>query len=363
LSVISKTIAQAVSDVEITIQILKSGQLPPLLDCVKVNRISPLFKGHVTLKKILAILASDILIFGGGSIVTDINEQRMKGLRSLHYICRFAKFKGVPIIFTGLGVGPLVSQEGIDLAKSVLDMAEVVELRDKTSYELCKKLSVSSHIVESFDPAVLLHREIKQSSLIKSSDNKVPIIGISLSESSGTISKSKEKDVLKIDRLVCAIKDVCALHPVCISGIEMCSNTFYNDAELLKVLLGKLQNICEVRYIRYQPDPLKMLHDLSMLDGIIAERLHAAIFAYTIGVPFAVIPYHDKCVAFAKDVGLSRKYLLDPEIIPDQIKETIISQIKNGKLCLPELTIEEACSIANSGQDVIKEKIKYLLFK
>ncbi|HBR18947.1 MAG: hypothetical protein A2Y13_11590 [Planctomycetes bacterium GWC2_45_44] len=363
LSIISKTITQAVSGVEITIQVPQSGQLPPLPDCVNVNRISPLFKGYVTLRKILAILASDILIFGGGSIMTDINEQRMKGLRSLHCICRFAKFKGVPIIFTGLGVGPFVSQKGIDLAKSVLDMAEVVELRDKTSYELCKKISVSSHIVESFDPAVLLHKELQQSNGMKSRDNKVPIIGISLSESSGTISSSKEKEILKIDRLVCAIKDVCRLQSICIAGIEMCSNTFYSDAEILKILLGKLQNICEVKYIRYQPDPVKMLHDLSILDGIIAERLHAAIFAYIVGTPFAVIPYHSKCAAFAKDVGLSGRYLLDTEIRPDQIKEVIMSQINDGKLCLPKMTIEEACSKANLGQDIISGKIKHLLFK
>ncbi len=358
LSVISKTIAEKIPYSEIVVQIPADGESPPLPKSVKITHLHHWFKGHVILQKLLAILTSDVLVFGGGSIMTDVNKQRIRGLHSLHRICSVAKIKDVPIIFTGLGIGPFVTQKGRELAKSILSMAEIVELRDSISYKLCEEFGLS-RIVQGFDPAVLLDVELPINT--KTWNNKIPIIGMSLSKSSGTILTGQEKQLLKIEQLVAGIKKVTHSQKICVAGIEMCRNACNRDAELNHELAKQLENVCEFTIIPYQPDPIAMLNRLSVLDGIIAERLHAAIYAYILNIPFAVIPYHDKCKAFVHDVGLPQNCLLDTDILSDQVEEVILSQIKKEKKNLPTFTIEEARSRAHLGQQKVIEKLKHLL--
>ncbi|MBE4694404.1 polysaccharide pyruvyl transferase family protein [Brevibacterium casei] len=40
------------------------------------------------------------------------------------------------------------------------------------------------------------------------------------------------------------------------------------------------------------------------------QRLHGAIAAYLLGVPFAIVDHHEKCGAFARDIGLSDGFLV-----------------------------------------------------
>ncbi|PAK96894.1 hypothetical protein B8X04_03040 [Brevibacterium casei] len=56
------------------------------------------------------------------------------------------------------------------------------------------------------------------------------------------------------------------------------------------------------------------------LEGVVAvlrssalvwtQRLHGAIAAYLLGVPFAIVDHHEKCGAFARDVGLRDGFLV-----------------------------------------------------
>ena len=37
--------------------------------------------------------------------------------------------------------------------------------------------------------------------------------------------------------------------------------------------------------------------------AVVAMRLHAAVFAYSLGVPTIIAPYHEKCVEWSETIG------------------------------------------------------------
>jgi polysaccharide pyruvyl transferase WcaK-like protein len=294
--------------------------------------------------------------------MADVNEARKRGLNSKYYICLAAKSRGIPIVFSGLGLGPLQTREGITKAKAMLEMADLVEVRDSTSRELCKKINVSSTVIQSFDPAILIP-ELFPCQLRQQGQRGVdiPTIGVSLSGSPGTIANGAIKQESKIENLVEAIKNVARLHPLRIAGVEICGDDIHGDKNIIENLLNKVEHFCETQFIPYCPDPAEMMSRLSLLDGMIAERLHAAIYAYSLKVPFAIIPYHSKCSAFAKDVGLPEMFVLDQNTLPDRVAQALKSQIEDRLACSPRLSVEEARRMARSGQNTIVEKIRALI--
>src|SRR5205823_9490538 len=49
--------------------------------------------------------------------------------------------------------------------------------------------------------------------------------------------------------------------------------------------------------------PQLFFSSIKLLDGFVAMRFHAAVFAYRIGIPFTGISYDKKCASFLEAVG------------------------------------------------------------
>jgi polysaccharide pyruvyl transferase WcaK-like protein len=363
LSMMCNMINEVGAGSEMLIQVPRNSQLPPLPNGVLVKHLpGRLFKGNIALSRLLAVLGSDVLIFGGGSMMSDANKMRQSGLRLIQQICRAANWRGVRIVFAALGLGPLVTEKGAGIARAVLNMADLVEVRDRTSYELCRTLRVSSPVVQGFDPAVLIPKyydvRLAQRDSVRRS---VPTIGISLSKSSGTVAYGESQQRAKIDRMVSAIKRFSESRPLRIAAIEMCASEKHSDATLCRELMTRLEGVCEVALIPYRADPVEMMCAFKSLDGIIAERLHTSIYAYTLGVPFAIIPYHSKCTAFAKDIGLPEACLLTPDLCVEEVEKVLGLLLNGGTAWMPALPVEEAQQLANSGRHAVIDKLKALL--
>src|SRR6185295_4009802 len=76
------------------------------------------------------------------------------------------------------------------------------------------------------------------------------------------------------------------------------------DIELANTLADDLAPVVPCRVVSYDDDVPSLLAAVASCDAVLAMRLHAGIFAYASGVPFALIDYHPKCREFADSVGL-----------------------------------------------------------
>ena len=113
------------------------------------NRMSP---GGV----VSAIRASDLVVFGGGSLLQDATS-----FRSLSYYIAFiylTKVLGKPLVVYANGIGPLRSALGKRLTRAALLTAREITLRDPESESVLRQLGVGidAKVTVTADPAFLL---------------------------------------------------------------------------------------------------------------------------------------------------------------------------------------------------------------
>ncbi|HEX40839.1 MAG TPA: hypothetical protein ENN81_02105 [Phycisphaerales bacterium] len=350
--------------IEILVQVDRAGRLPSLPPAVKIRRLTRRFKGSITLNRVMTLLGADALVFGGGSIMADANEARLRGLREKYYVCRAAWIIGVPIVFAALGAGPLVTPRGRTLARKILNMADVVEVRDATSYELCRHLEVSTPVIRGFDPAVLMAGRLSMASSARRPDQAgegALSIGVALSMSPGTVDNSPSFRQKKLANLVGAIRKISGRRRLNLFLIEMCGDDVYGEKALCRSLRHELKGACEITWIPYSPEPVEMLRRISRLDAIIAERLHAAIYAFALGIPFAIVPYHAKCTAFADEVGLPEVCRLDADLSGEGLERLLELCVESPEACRAALPAHRACEMALAGRNAVVERLKTLL--
>ena len=123
--------------------------------CVScVSRRNPLAILH-------ALLRSDALLFGGGSLLQDATSKRSL----LYYLSliRLARHLKRPILFCAAGIGPLIRESARVHVKTALNQCRYVSLRDQRSLHLLTSLGVDpAHLYLGADPALLLAPPVQE---------------------------------------------------------------------------------------------------------------------------------------------------------------------------------------------------------
>lgn len=291
--------------------------------------------------------------------MSDTDDVRLSSLRYKKFICQIACLKRMPIFFYALGLGPLETKEGRRLARDILNMSSFVQVRDGLSYDLCHEIGVTTRTERAFDPAVLIP-DLLGFHIDSSQRRTSPRfrIGIAPSASSGSVSNTTLEQTIKVSSFVSGIKRVASHTDIEVVAIQMCANSRNNDIGICNDILKALRGVCQTSLIRYQANPGQMMADIATLDCVFAERLHAGIFAYTVGIPFAMIPYHGKCRAFAEDIGLPDCCILDPMLTSDEVELFLLALLKNEQGWRPSLSLDDAKSQVQRGDESLVEKIR-----
>ncbi len=101
-------------------------------------------------RTIRAIRQSDAVVFGGGSLFTDVESVYACVLWYMH--ARTARFFGIPVHLAFQGIGPFTSTMGEWLARSTVYHAASVSVRDRASFDRVQHWSKSIKVVQVFDP-------------------------------------------------------------------------------------------------------------------------------------------------------------------------------------------------------------------
>jgi len=110
---------------------------------------------RMSLKEVVsAILSSDLIVFGGGSLLQDDTS-----FRSLAYylsIIFASRALGKPVVIYANGIGPIRSLAGRLLTRLALSLTKRVTVRDPESEKLLKRMGVRKPVRVTADPAFLL---------------------------------------------------------------------------------------------------------------------------------------------------------------------------------------------------------------
>lgn len=271
-----------------------------------INRFSP-SQIRKTLKKV------KLFIVGGGSLIQDVTST--KSLLYYLYCIRLAKKNGVKVMLYANGIGPITKDVNIKRAKKILNMADIITLRDSDSEKLLEKIGVNTpEIIITADPAFSLEpcSDTETDILLKKLNINQKYVCMSVrswSESSTDIFDG-------IAKMADYISEKHNLLPVFVpmqySKDKQVSERILSIMEQRGVFVDEIIEID------------KLLGLISKAEAAIAVRLHMLIFGALTAVPSIGIQYDPKVSSFQEYIG--QPYCIKPDDIASGNFKNIIDK-------------------------------------
>ncbi|MCX7114027.1 MAG: polysaccharide pyruvyl transferase family protein [Proteobacteria bacterium] len=274
------------------------------------------------------------IIFGGGSNFHTSKE--MQYCSKLLGLSRHGKHFAI-----GVSIGPFKDTDAEDACAKLLNQFSFVGVRDRYSYDRARTLVSDERVELTFDIAPLLLTATGMSI----SDNSISRrgFGVSLCNYERFVGHDKMLESKRLQNVADAIR-YCAIKGFLdeIVLIDFNSHPVKGDHSVHQELRTRIEDCVKVRHIPYAGDPVTTMQDIANLQGILAMRLHAAVFAFCVKTPVLMLAYHEKCRGWADMVGM-------PSWMVKSATQSDFEEIAHGieqLLCsapqLPSLTPDDA---------------------
>lgn len=240
-----------------------------------------------------AIAHCDLLISGGGSLLQDVTSAR-----SLYYyllIMRIALFFHKPVMLYAQGIGPVRRPKARRAVRDVLQRVAMIGVRDSESRQELERLGVTQPPIHVTADAVLSMPPVDTKVgyyLLKQQgvDGIGTRIGIAIRNWQG-MTKYKEE--------IAKAADVMAQR--CGARIIFIPMQYPADVEAADDVAALMQEPAVV--LRQAFNTVEFMALIGCMDAVIANRLHALIFASIMKVPVSAISYDPKIDGFIDLIG------------------------------------------------------------
>lgn len=266
---------------------------------------------HGKLKLVGYLLTCDALVFGGGNILKELytayGGSQYATLGMIDKLTRTAATLRKPIYLCNVGVGPLDTSHGRQMAAGIVKRATMTTVRDSRSFKLLKSLHVDSPFERTSDAVFstdrtyfgLSQRRKKRTIKDVSSLQKV---SISLCRN----IKNNDNWAYFIDNLAADLLKLYKQNPaISFSGIPMQSGVSSNDdVAALKELKAKLlKKAPAIAFEILKPSsPEELARAIDTSDVFVGERLHGLILSTVLGVPIVALEYDIKVTGVVNDL-------------------------------------------------------------
>ncbi len=215
------------------------------------------------LRTLRAYHRCDAVVFGGGSLFTDVESVYACILWWLH--ARVARFFGKPVHLGFQGIGPFRTRVGERFARSACAAAASLSVRDARSATVVHSWNLNTQCVQTFDPVFLLmHRG-------NHADRSKKVFTIIPRRNSGDPLRLTAQELLKNH----------SSDPVRILCLQYGDPDERRFAE--KLAREFHAHIQEVKTLD------QLIDQVSRSSFVVAERYHGALAALALGVPFRVV--------------------------------------------------------------------------
>ena len=297
----------------------------------------------------------DALVFGGGSVFSDVKGTHALELR--HRRIKTLRARGTRVVALGVGLGPLTTKEGKSAARDLFQLFDAIVVRDEASLRLAADLELRN-VSLGFDVAVLLEEiGLPQPVATKPDHGDKKTLGISICDYSQYVGRGSDADTLRLKKIVAGLRahDWAGWR---LKLLVLNGHPRVGDLKVAARCQAALKNSVECELALYHPNPLQMLRHVDSCDAVISMRLHGAVYAYVAGRPFAVLSYHSKCEDFAEMVNLPKSQVIDSEtFVPEDLGRMIarLMTMRAGHEGL--MPLQEARALAREGLDRVFEVV------
>ncbi|MDA1208799.1 MAG: polysaccharide pyruvyl transferase family protein [bacterium] len=217
------------------------------------------------LKTLSVIRRSDGVVFGGGSLFTDVESVFACFLWGCHAFAAMLFRKKIYLAFQG--IGPFQTAIGERLSRCVFAHSSVIIVRDASSLERTKSWRKNTKVVQSFDP---IYAAINSQNTTVRTQNVLIVIP---RKNSGEMFSKRVQNVVKNSKFESAI--IVSMEPLNRQEQLTCSH-LQASLELSSVIVA-VHSIDELS------------QTLSLGSQIISHRYHGALTALALGKPLEIV--------------------------------------------------------------------------
>jgi polysaccharide pyruvyl transferase CsaB len=281
------------------------------------------------------LLTSDLVFFGGGSIIKElyasVGRNRYSTLFMILGVVTFAKLIARrQVMMSNIGVGPLTTKTGERMAKWILNQVDLLAVRDEKSLETCLRIGISPSRVRLVPDAVFINTP----EMLLSGQPCLPAskrMRVALNLNYDIENRNAWEGFLT--SLALGLKRWNEIQPLEIHTLPMQSKFKDNDDQT--VLKNFRERIADLPVVLHEPQTAQEAAQIiAGCDVVLAERLHALVISSILGKPFLGLVYDVKVQKLVEYLGMAN-YAID------------INQPFSAELLLERLT-----SLAANRSDV-----------
>jgi polysaccharide pyruvyl transferase CsaB len=311
LQSIYTNITEADGDVGVTALSIDPAATAERYGCRAADRFSPI-------SVFRALLFSDALVLGGGSLLQDLTSTR-----SLIYyltIIRFAELFGKKIMVYANGIGPISRPFNRRLVRRILGRADIITLRDAASAEELRKMGVERDDLRvTADPVFTLRRHD-----MKAARRLLDTCGIAEGREFICVSVRNWHRAENLEENIARLCD--GIYSKC--GVDILFLPMHKpqDLNFSRRVTEKMQSPAFLLDTPCSAE--EMLGVIAQSRFSVAMRLHALVFSACVHVPFAGIVYDPKVEAYLKAFEMPAAGLAE-NLDPDAALQTAVYVSEN----------------------------------
>ena len=208
---------------------------------------------------------------------------------------------------SNIGVGPLRTSRGKQLAGWILRQVDVLSVRDATSYRTCLDLGLPPDRVRQVPDAVFVD---PPTFFVDRPGEPLPAVDrlrVALNLNYDIENPANWETFLQ--NLEDGLRAVHGVRPLEIHTLPMQSR--FKAQNDWKILAEFRQRIPEIDVVLHRPETYREAAEIiASCDMLISERLHALVMAATLGKPFVALMYDVKVRELVSSLGMEA-YSLD----------------------------------------------------
>lgn len=238
----------------------RAGELPRLPGGVR----SLLRPGW--LRTVGALMRCDALVFGGGSLFTDVESSYACVLWGMHVLA--ARLLGKPVLLAFQGIGPFRTRFGEGIARRCAAVAVHISVRDSLSADRVHSWGLSSKCIQTSDPVFSL---LEKKKISRNPKNVFIII---------PRHNSQESFGIRAAELVLE-QNTPVVHCVTMQPDSQ------EEQSVLKNISAHVAGCAATRNATTLDSLMESLHDASF---VLTQRYHGALAALAMRIPMEIVP-------------------------------------------------------------------------
>ncbi len=237
------------------------------------------------------------VVLAGGSVISSGSSRHMRLLQ--YYL---VKYGVCDLSAIGISVGPFHSEWDRNQARKLINRLKYLCVRDESSARECKGLGINNKFYLYNDLAGCV-----PSPSFAENKKKQCIVGVSICRYESIVGGNLNSEVIRNRAIFQGISDFAIKYNFKVKILILNSNEIVGDIEVSRKLFDFVcENNISAELIDYVSTVESLTH-ISSCSLFFSVRLHGAISAYLLEIPFVLVEYHQKCTDFLDYIGFDKQ--------------------------------------------------------